>query len=192
MIDKIKDFYKRSKVTAIFLTIMLGYFVFLSLNGGSTDSYTLAKYGAFFPPIIKEYGEYYRFISSIFIHIGLSHIFFNSYALTILGPQLEYIMGGKKYFLFFLLTGFFGNLATYVFNFNSLSAGASGSLFGLLGAMLFLTRKYKDFISPQVKNSILQVVGINLVLTIVVPSISVTAHLGGLISGFLLSFIFFK
>lgn len=189
-IDKIKRLYYESKTTFILLAFMLAYFIFLTLNGGSTDSYVLLEYGAFYPPIIVAYGEYYRFVTSIFMHIGLSHILFNSYALYIFGPQIEKIMGWKKYLAFFLLTGIGGNLLTFIFSFDSLSAGASGGLYGILGAFLYLIRHHGDRINPVWKSYITRLVGINLVLTIVVPSISVTAHLGGLVLGYLLSFVF--
>src|SRR5699024_6789711 len=103
--DKLINFYKRSKVTFILFSIMVVYFIFMTLNGGTTNIENLVKYGAFVPLSVLEYGEYYRFISSIFIHIGISHMFFNGYALYVFGPQIERLMGPKKYLLFFLLTG---------------------------------------------------------------------------------------
>ncbi len=192
LIERLKDFYKKSKVTFTFLTVIIVYFIFMTLNGGTTNVETLIKYGAFFPPYIVEYKEYYRFITSIFIHIGAMHIFFNGYALYVFGPQIERLMGPKKYLIFFLLTGIGGNIATFFFNFVSVSAGASGSLFGLFGAFLYLVLRHKDMVTPEGRKSILKLLGINLALTLLVPSISITAHLGGLIIGFLLSFIFIK
>jgi len=189
---KLKTFYKTSKVTFVLLTIMIVYFIFITFNGGTTNTNTLLKYGAMAPPFVVEFNQYYRFITSIFIHIGLMHILFNGYALYIFGPQLERLMGPKKYLLFFLLTGIGGNLATFVFNFVSVSAGASGSLFGLLGAFLYLAHRHKEMITPGGRKSLLSMIGLNLLLTFAVPSISVTAHLGGLIMGYLLSYIFIR
>lgn len=191
-IERLKEFYEKSKVTFTFLAIMVVYFIFMTVNGGTTDIQTLIKYGAMFPPLVSEYNQYYRFITSIFIHIGIMHIFFNGYALYVFGPQIEKLMGPKKYFLFFILTGIGGNVATYIFNFVSVSAGASGSLFGLFGAFLYLVVRHPKMVTPAGKKSILQLLGINLLLTFLIPSISITAHLGGLIIGFLLSFVFIK
>lgn len=190
--EKIRHFYKRSKITFIFLTVMILYFIFITLNGGTTNINSLIKYGAFYPPFILQYGQYYRFITSIFIHIGVSHIFFNGYSLYIFGPQIERLLGSKKYLLFFLLTGIGGNILTYIFNFISISAGASGSLFGIFGAFLYLIHRRPGMITSEGRKSILSLLGINLALTILVPSISITAHLGGLIMGYLLSYIFIK
>lgn len=192
IIERLRQFYEKSKVTFIFLAIMVVYFIFMTVNGGTTDIQTLIKYGAMFPPLVSEYNQYYRFITSIFIHIGIMHIFFNGYALYVFGPQIEKLMGPKKYFLFFILTGIGGNIATYIFNYVSVSAGASGSLFGLFGAFLYIVVRHPQMVTPAGKKSILQLLGINLLLTFLVPSISITAHLGGLIIGFLLSFVFIR
>lgn len=190
--EKLKIFYQRSKVTFVLLSIMIIYFILMTLNGGTTNTETLLKYGAMAPPFVVEFNEYYRFITSIFIHIGITHILFNGYALYIFGPQIERLMGPKKYLLFFLLTGIGGNLATFAFNYVSVSAGASGSLFGLLGAFLYLIHRHKEMITPEGRKSLLSMLGINLLLTFAVPSISVTAHLGGLIMGYLLSYVFIR
>lgn len=192
IMERLKVFYNRSKVTFTLLAIMILYFIFMTLNGGTTDVNNLIRYGAMFPPLVLGYNQYYRFITSIFMHIGIMHLFFNGYALYIFGPQIERLMGAKKFLLFFVLTGIGGNLATFIFNFASVSAGASGSLFGLFGAFLYLVVKHPDMVAPQGKRSILQLLGINLLLTFAVSSISITAHLGGLIIGFLLSFVFIK
>lgn len=189
---RLAQLYKNSRITFIFLSIMVAYFIFISLNGGTTNSQALVKYGAFFPPFIVAYKEYYRFVTSIFIHIGILHLFFNGYALYVLGPQIERLMGAKKYLLFFLLTGIGGNLATFFFNFTSVSAGASGSLFGLFGVFLYLIHRHGNIITPHGRKNVLQLITINLILTITVPSISTTAHLGGLVMGYLLSYVFVR
>ncbi|MGO1470140.1 MAG: rhomboid family intramembrane serine protease [Tissierella sp.] len=190
--NKLRNFYNRAKVTFVMLVIMIIYFIFITLNGGTTDPETLVKYGALYPPFILIYNEYYRLITSIFIHIGFMHIFFNGYALYIFGPQIERLMGAKKYLLFFLLTGLGGNIATFFFGFDTISAGASGSLFGLFGAFVYLIHRHRDMVTKEGRKSILQLLGINVLLTIAVPNISATAHFGGLIIGYLLSYIFIK
>lgn len=190
--ERLAIFYRRGKVTFIFLTIMIIYFIFITLNGGTTNVETLVRYGAFYPPFIVIYKEYYRFITSIFIHIGVAHIFFNGYALYIFGPQIERLLGSKKFLLFFLLTGAGGNLATFLFNFTSISAGASGSLFGIFGAFLYLVHRHSEMVAPGGKRQIFSLLIVNLTLTFLVPSISTTAHVGGLIMGYLLSYVFIK
>ena len=190
--NRIKNYYNNSPMTVTFLGIMIAYFIMITIGGGTTDSQTLVRFGALFPPFIKEYNQYYRFVTAIFIHIGIAHIAFNGYALYIFGTQVERLMGSFKYVLFFLLTGIGGNIITYIFAFDSISAGASGSLFGIFGAFLYLIQYHKEMISPEGRRSILSLLGINLVFTLLVPNISITAHFGGLIIGYLISYIFIK
>jgi rhomboid protease GluP len=191
-IQNLRRFYRRSPVTAIFLVIIVAYFILIGINGGTTDVETLVRFGALFPPFISMYNQYYRFITSIFIHIGIMHLFFNGYALYVFGTQIEGLMGSKKYLFFFLLSGLGGNLATYFFNFESISAGASGSLFGLFGAFLYLIQHHKNMITPEGRKSIISLLLVNLAFTVLVPNISITAHLGGFIIGYLLSYIFIR
>lgn len=191
-IENIKSYIKNSPVNSAFLAIVVIYFIILTIGGGSTDIDTLIKFGALFPPFVNEFNQYYRFVTSIFMHIGFTHLLFNGYALYIFGTQIERLIGHKKYLLFFLLTGIAGNVATYFFNFVSVSAGASGSLFGLLGAFFYLIIHHKDMVTKEGKKNILTLLGINLLITLIVPNISVTAHFGGFIMGYLASFIFIK
>lgn len=190
--EKLTRLIKESPVTFTFLVIMIIYFIIITLNGGTNDIETLVRFGAFFPPFIFKYNEYYRFVTSIFIHIGIMHLFFNGYALYIFGTQIEGLIGKIKYLIFFLLTGLAGNLATYYFNPISVSAGASGSLFGLFGAFVYLIHRHKEMITPEGRKSIISLLGVNLAITVLVPSVSITAHLGGLIAGYVLSYIFIK
>lgn len=169
---------------------MVAFFIFMTFNGGTTNGKVLVRYGAMLPIYVLAYGEYYRFITAIFIHIGITHILFNGYALYVFGPQIEMLMGSKKYLLFFLLTGIGGNIATFLFSFDSISAGASGSLFGLLGVFLYLIHRRPHMLTPQGRKSILHMLGINLLITVAVPKISVSAHVGGLVTGYLLSYLF--
>lgn len=190
--DRLRDYSKKYPVTSILLLIMVIYFIIISLNGGTNNVQALIRFGALYPPLIKEFNQYYRLFTAIFIHIGIMHLLFNGYALYLFGTQLESLMGHGKFLLFFLLTGLGGNLATYFFTVNTVSAGASGSLFGLFGAFLYLIQRHREMISPEGRKSILVLLGINLVFTLLVPNISVTAHFGGFIIGYLLSYFFIK
>ncbi len=190
--EKITNYFHHNKGTASFLLIMILYFIALTLFGGSTSSIVLLTLGALYPPLVVESFQVYRIVTAIFMHIGIAHLYFNGYALYIFGPQIEKLMGTKKFIAFFLLSGIGGNLATIIFNYNSLSAGASGSLFGLFGGFLYLMHRHKELVTPYGKKSITRLLLINLAITFIIPGISTTAHLGGLLFGYLLSYIFIK
>lgn len=191
-IDSLRTYRKSNPVTFSLLTIMIVYFGILTFNGGSTNIRTLLEWGAFYKPLVVIYGQYFRFITSIFMHIGITHLLFNSFALYIFGSELEILIGKIKYLALFLLSGLGGNVAGYFFSPENISAGASGGIFGIFGVFLYFIQYHKNKITPQGKNMILSLVGINLVYTLVVPNISITGHFGGLIGGYLLSYLIIR
>jgi len=128
-------------------------------------------------------GEYWRILTVALTHGGIAHLFFNMYALLLLGNTLESALGRNKFLLIFLISQIGASFASLYANpENQPSVGASGAIFGLFGAMAVLTKKY----GFQDK-SIYAVIGINFAIGFVLPGIDWQAHLGGLISGVLIS-----
>jgi membrane associated rhomboid family serine protease len=136
-------------------------------------------------------GEYWRFLTPMFVHIGLLHFFFNAMGLYYIGYQLEHILGSRWFIGLYLAAGFIGNLTSCVFSL-SLSAGASGALFGLLGAGYRLEGLVSDAfdqagVNVRPRRGIYSgMVITNIVLGLVIPVIDNAAHIGGLISGWLI------
>ena len=136
-------------------------------------------------------GEYWRFVTPMFVHIGLIHFFFSALGLYYIGYQIEHILGSKWFVGVFLVTGIIGNLSSCLFSL-SLSAGASGALFGLLGAGFklegLISERFDQLgerIRPR-KRIYSGMVVSNLILGLIIPVIDNAAHIGGLISGWLL------
>ena len=140
--------------------------------------------------LLIDNGEIWRFITPIFLHIGLLHLAFNSYALWIVGPQVEKLYGGPRFLILYLLTGVAGVAASYGYHPYVLSAGASGAIFGLFGVLLVFSIKYRKtipaFFSQALGKGILMTVAINLAIGFFVPQIDLAAHVGGFIAGGLL------
>lgn len=162
----------------------------MTVSGGTTDHDVLVRFGAKVNTLINE-GEWWRLVTPIFIHIGLMHLLFNSFALYIFGPTGEWLFGRIRFVLFYVLTGVGGNAASYFFNPFSISAGASGAIYGLFGMYVYLYLRAKRFVDPDTGKGILVLVAINLVLSLG-QGIDLAAHLGGLISGFLLTGVFIR
>jgi membrane associated rhomboid family serine protease len=166
-------------------------FILMTLAGGSQNPDTLIAFGAKVNELIKS-GEVWRFITPIFVHIGLLHLAFNSYALWIVGPHVEKLYGGARFLLLYLLTGIAGVAASYWFHPNTMSAGASGAIFGLFGVLLVFSIKYRKtvpaFFSKALGKGMLQTLAINLAIGLLVPQIDLSAHVGGLIAGCALAF----
>lgn len=134
-------------------------------------------------------GEWYRIFTSAFIHFGIVHLAMNMLALWVLGSQLEPLMGRVRFGLLYLVALLSGALAVLVFNPFALTAGASGAIYGLLGAA-FLYQRSRG-IDPW-RSGIGAIIIVNLLFTVAVPGISLAGHLGGLVGGGLAGLALFE
>ncbi|WP_432408685.1 rhomboid family intramembrane serine protease [Wukongibacter sp. M2B1] len=146
---------------------------------------TLLKFGAKYNPLIAI-GEYYRLFTSMFLHSDITHLLFNMYALNIFGKNIELIYGKVKFIIIYIVAGLFGGLGSFIFS-NSVSVGASGAIFGLLGAYLYLYLSNPDAFSSNYLKNLLAILGVNLIFGILVRNIDNWAHICGLIGGFIVS-----
>src|SRR5215510_10203220 len=138
---------RRASFTYIFLGFNIAIFILMALAGGSTNETTLMAFGVKSNPKIAA-GEWWRFVTPVFIHIGLLHLFFNSYALWIVGPQVEKLYGGARFVLLYVLTGVAGVVGSYLYRPEGLSAGASGAIFGLFGVLLVFGLRHRQHTPP--------------------------------------------
>ncbi|SOC18523.1 rhomboid protease GluP [Ureibacillus xyleni] len=137
-------------------------------------------------------GQWWRIITSVFIHGGFLHVLFNMFSLFLFGPELEKIAGKARFITIYVLAGIFGNVATFVTQ-DPLyaSVGASGAIFGIFGAfsaLVYYTRRTM----PQLKQIILPLVIISVIITFLSPNVNIASHLGGLVTGFLLGLSYFS
>ncbi|MDE5421534.1 rhomboid family intramembrane serine protease [Ancylomarina sp. DW003] len=140
-------------------------------------------------------GQQWRLLTSVFLHSGLIHLLMNMYALIYIGRLLETKVGNNRYIIAYIATGLFASIASISFNDNIVSVGASGAIFGMYGLFLSLLalkginlpkESRKDLIS-----SILFFIGYNLFYGFVKEGIDNAAHIGGLLSGFIIGFAFY-
>ncbi len=144
---------------------------------------TLVTFGAKYNMKIAD-GEYFRLIASMFLHANLMHIVFNSLALRALGRDAEIFFGRAKFLIIYFVAGLIGALGSYMFN-DSIGVGASGAIFGLLGANLYLLTLNPTLYKKIYGNDMLVLLGINLVYGLMNPSIDNVAHLTGMVGGYL-------
>lgn len=178
--------YKQPIVTYIIMAICIILFILMELSGGSTNSQTLLKYGANLDVLVKN-GEYYRLFTCIFLHIGIMHLLCNMYSLYIIGREVENLFGKIKYIIIFILSGIFGSIMSLAFTHNTISAGASGAIFGLLGALLYFGMHYRTYLGEAIKRSIIPIIVVNLIIGFFAEGIDLAAHIGGLVGGILLA-----
>ena len=180
-----------SKVTYALLIINIAVFAIMTLTGGSQSTANLIRFGAVNKSLIVD-GQWWRLFTASFIHIGFAHILFNMYFLYQLGPVFERLYGSRNFLIIYLLAGIMGNLLTFAFGeANTISAGASTSLYGLFGLALGIMLNYRgDEILRNFGASFLTVIAINIIYSLASPSVGILGHLGGLLAGVLLAGIF--
>lgn len=186
--------FKKYKYTYSLIIINIIIFFIEILKSRSIidiDIYTLIEMGAKVNLFINR-GEIYRLITAGFLHGGIIHIFFNMSALNIIGKEVETIFGGKRFLQIYILSTLGGNLFSYLFSVKSISVGASGAIFGLLGAMLIFGLKERYRIGKGYVKNIIQTIGLNVILGISIPNIDNFAHLGGLIIGALTTYLIYR
>ena len=179
----------------IFIGINVGVFVLMCLAGGfavaSVDHGVLIGFGAKQNNLIAEQHQYWRFVTSIFIHIGVIHLLLNNYALWIIGQEIERIYGSTRFVVLYLVTGVLGSVGSYAFNPQATSAGASGAIFGLFGVMATFAFRYRreipELLSREIRRRVLPIIAINLIFGFSVKIVDNAAHIGGLLSGIALA-----
>ncbi|WP_249705065.1 rhomboid family protein [Bacillus zhangzhouensis] len=169
--------------TYLLIAVQVVMFLLLELSGGSTNTATLTAFGAKNNVLILD-GEWWRLITPMFLHIGLTHLLFNTFALWSVGAAVERIYGSGRFLLIYLVSGIFGSIASFLFN-TAIAAGASGAIFGCLGALLYLAISNRKLFFRTMGTNIIVIILINLGIGFTVSGIDNAGHLGGLVGGFL-------
>ena len=179
---------KKIIITPILITLCVLVFISMYIWGnGSENTITLLLFGANFRPLVQA-GEIWRLATSMFLHIGIVHLVVNMYSLYIIGKQLESFLGRWKFLIVYLGSGILGSLLSVVVH-SSISAGASGAIFGLLGSLLYFGYHYRLYLGTVLKTQVIPVIIINLLIGFMVPGIDNFAHIGGLVGGYLLTMV---
>lgn len=175
---------KKIIVTPILIFLCVAIFVAMYIWGnGSEDIYTLIKFGANYQPLVKA-GEVWRLVSAMFLHIGIIHLICNMYSLWVIGRQLETFLGKFKFIIVYLGSGILGSLLSVTLH-SSVSAGASGAIFGLLGSLLYFGYHYRLYLGSVMKTQVIPIIILNLLIGFTLSGIDNYAHIGGLIGGYL-------
>lgn len=179
---KLEKYYKyKPIITYILIGINILTFILINLIH---DNDEILKYA-----ISKNDFEFYKLFTSIFMHSNESHIIVNMFTLYICGSKLESLIGNIKYLLVYMLSGLGAALLIVLFT-NYSCVGASGAILGLYGCYLFVAFKNRRVMKYTYKYDLLPTIIIILISTFIIPGISVTAHVGGLIIGIIYGLIF--
>ena len=152
----------------------------------------LIMYGAKDNSLILQ-GQYWRFVTPIFLHENALHVGLNMLNFVVLGVMLERLVGHIRFLFIYLITGSISIIASFYFSPQDISVGASGAIFGLVGAysvfVLIHRRAFPMWGIPALLWLVF-IIGINLGVGVVIPNVDNYAHVGGLLSGFFLGWLF--
>lgn len=184
-------------ITTLLLIVNIAMFLVETMLGGTNallDGPTpdkLFQLGAMYPPAIAhavglpEHHQYWRLITAMFLHIGVIHLAFNMYALYLFGYLIENALGWIRFLAVYFVAGFIGSVTSFAFGpINTVGAGASGAIFGLLGAWIaYNYRRRGTALAEANLRWALMLIAINTVIAVGFRSIDWRAHAGGLVAG---------
>lgn len=186
---KLENMKTRPIVTYAIVIINIVVFLLMTFDGGSTNSETLVRYGAKFGPAIVGLGQYWRLITPIFLHIGLTHLVMNTLIVYFLGQELEGIYGSLRFAILYLLSGMMGNLASFAFNY-AISAGASTSIFGMFASTIALGRQNpRNSYFQRLSQQYVALVVINFIFGLFSSGTDLMGHIGGFAGGYLMAYV---
>ena len=160
-------------------------FIVELIMGGSEKTSVLIELGAKFSPWIALGGQYWRLITPMFLHIGVWHLLCNMYAIYNFGPITERIFGPLKFTALYFISGIMGCLFSYGFgDIGSVSAGASGAIFGIIGSTLYFRREHKEVFSRIFGVNVFFIIVINIALGFMGSGVDNLGHIGGLVGGY--------
>lgn len=181
--------------TVILIAVNSVVFLVLSMFGNTEDAGFMLRYGAAFEPLIVEGHEYYRIFTSMFLHFGITHLLNNMVLLGALGWNLELEIGKVKFLVIYLLSGIGGNLLSLYHDIHTgdpaVSAGASGAIFGLMGALLYVVIANRGRLGRLSGRGMAVMVFLSLYFGLTSSGVDNFAHIGGLIVGFIVAVVLY-
>lgn len=183
--DKVDEVFKQKTPIITYLLIAINVLVYFIMIFTNNEIYFLSHFSVFGRAIVEN-GEFYRLITGAFLHGNFIHLFFNMYALYIIGSQLESFMGRVKYLIIYFFSMLSASLLSVILT-RGISVGASGAIFGLLGSLAYFGYHYRVYLGTVLKSQIIPLIILNLAIGFISTNIDNFAHIGGLIGGVLIT-----
>lgn len=183
--------FNKYRITYSIIILNLIVYIFSSLFSQDIidmDMQTLVDMGALYGPLTVLKGEWWRLFTAMFLHAGMTHLLMNMFSLYLIGRGAEMYFDTKSYLSIYLFSGLLGGLASLYMHPASVGIGASGAIFGVFGALAGFFLAHREKIQTHSKafmKDFAIIIGINLVIGFSIPSVDVSAHVGGLLVGFI-------
>ncbi|WP_294578266.1 rhomboid family intramembrane serine protease [uncultured Thomasclavelia sp.] len=183
--------YRRFPVTSLLVVLCVVVYGYTTIRYGfEMNAYQGIEADGFNPILVIDLHQYYRLITANLIHFGIMHIFCNCYSLINLGSVMEQLLGMKRYLIVIIISALATTMLPCLYYIvtgnggNSVMGGISGVIFGLMGALLALAWKFKNiyaYLFKQIAPSVILMI----LISLLVPSISLAGHISGMIGGFI-------
>lgn len=188
--------WQMSPVNTIIIVINVVVFAVLTFLGDTTDVQFMHHHGANFWPSVIEEHEYYRLLTCMFIHFGISHLFNNMLVLAYIGDNLERALGKVKYLVLYLAAGIGSSAVSAVWSMfkdeYSVSGGASGAIFGVVGALLVIVIKNRGQLEDLSSRQLMFFAGFSIYHGVTSAGIDNMAHISGFLIGALLGGLLYR
>lgn len=186
---------KKEPVTVLLILLNTLIFLIVEFTGGSENGQHMLECGAAYAPLILEQGQWYRIFSSMFLHFGAPHLINNMLVLFVLGQRLEPTVGRLRFLLIYIAGGLGGNFISLFWDMRtsdySVSAGASGAVFAVMGGMIYVIIRHRGRVADLTMKQMLIMAAFSLYFGFASEGVDNAAHAGGLLCGFLAAVIFY-
>ena len=186
---------KKEPVTVLLILLNTLIFLNVEFTGGSENGQHMLECGAAYAPLILEQGQWYRVFSSMFLHFGAPHLINNMLVLFVLGQRLEPAVGRLRFLLIYIAGGLGGNFISLFWDMRtgdySVSAGASGAVFAVMGGMIYVIIRHRGRVADLTMKQMLIMAAFSLYFGFASEGVDNAAHAGGLLCGFLAAVIFY-
>lgn len=187
---------KRAWVNGGLIILNILYFLYLEIVGSSEDTLFMLHHGAMYAPLVLQGGEYYRLLTSVFMHFGISHIANNMLVLFVLGDNMERALGSVKYLIFYLLCGVGANVVSMAVGIHdpmpAVGAGASGAIFGVIGGLLYAVTVNRGRLEDLSTRQLVMIILFSLYFGFTSTGVDNVAHVAGLVIGIILAAILYR
>ena len=186
-----RNYQKKPICTIVIAVINVLIFLGLSFMGMTEDTTFMMNHGAMYVPYLLNGERYYTLFTSMFLHFGFSHLMNNMVMLLVIGYSLEPEVGKLRFLLIYIGSGLLGNIVSAWCDVSSgsyaVSAGASGAIFGIVGALIYVAIRNHGRVGDVSTRGLVLMAGLSLYYGFTAQGVDNAAHIGGLVSGFLLA-----
>lgn len=183
-------------MTIMLIVLNIMVFIIMEALGDTNNSTFMVNHGAMSWRLLFEDYQFFRLVTCIFLHFGIEHLFNNMITLAVIGNEVEHILGHTKFIIIYILSGIGASFISAVYNMNVnhdlyiISAGASGAIFGILGSLLVTSLLYRNIRSRTTPANIMIIAVLSVINGYMNYGIDNMAHIGGLLFGIIITFVF--